>query len=211
MVIALDVSSKPGYALFEEEKLVDYGTIFPEKEKDDFGVYPFNYIGYSNYIVDRLVFKVLELKNDRECEVVVEETNAGRNNYSQKLLEFIHFGMCSRLSSFGIKPKYIRTGVWRKFTNANQNDAEKKHNAKYGRSKRKKAEGDKTRVRIDGKLTRRLDTKDYAIRAFKEHFGVELHRTMEDAAEASLLGLAFIKGAPVCDGTPKGGTLKGVK
>jgi hypothetical protein len=55
---------------------------------------------------------------------------------------------------------------------------------------------------VVGKRTK----KHYALRAFKQHFGIELPRKMEDACDAALVGLAYAKGAPICDGTVNGGT-----
>ena len=50
--------------------------------------------------------------------------------------------------------------------------------------------------------------KHVAIRRVAELFGIELLRKEEDAADALLLGLAYIKGAPRCDGTVHGGKVK---
>lgn len=204
-IISLDLSTKPGWAYFVDGELKAYDTLFLNKEVSDFGVYPFGFVECAKFVVKRLFEEVME-KYEFD-QIVIEETTAGRNNYSQKILEFIHFLVVSTLRLQGVhKIAYIRTGIWRRITGANQNAEEKAHNAMYRAQKKKKPKGDKTRVRDkEDKLIRKLDKKDYAIRAFREHFGVQHEKKMEDACEAALIGLAFIKGAPVCDGTTNGG------
>jgi len=206
VILSLDLSTKPGYAIFEDGVLKEYDTLFLDRNVAEFGIYPFSFLKCAESVAERLFNEVIDQMNFDK--IVIEETTAGRNNYSQKILEFIHFEVIRQLNKKEYKSvAYVRTGVWRKLTGANQNDEEKKHNARYRAAKKKKVKGDKTRVRVDGELTRKLDKKDYAIRAFKEQFGIQLHKKMEDACEAALIGLAFIKGAPVCDGTTDGGTL----
>lgn len=206
-IIALDLSTKPGWAYFVDGELKEYDTLFLDRGLADFGVYPFGYIECARFVVKRLFDQVID--THEFDHIVIEETTAGKNNYSQKILEFIHFLVISTLQAQSVHAiSYIRTGVWRKITNSNQNEEEKKYNARYRAAKKKKSEGDKTRVRgKEGELMAKLDRKDYALRSFKEHFNVELPKKMEDACEAALIGLAFIKGAPVCDGTADGGTL----
>lgn len=205
-ILSLDLSTKPGWAIFLDGQLKDYDTLFLDKKVEEFGDYPFSYANCADEVVDRLFHQVVDMHEFDA--VVIEETTAGRNNYSQKILEFIHLKVIERLREhYWEKVHYVRTGVWRKLTGANQNEEEKRHNARYRAAKKKKTKGDKTRVRVNGELTRKLDKKDYAIRAFREQFGIQLEKKMEDACEAALIGLAFLKGAPVCDGTTDGGTL----
>ena len=205
MLVALDISTKTGFAVFSKESLVKYGTIFQEKTPLQFGPYPIGFVLFA----DKLSQDILSLvKSFGAEEVVIEETNASRQNYSQKILEFIHFAVVKSLCSNQIKVNYVRTGVWRQITGSNQNAEEKKLNAKISRIKKKTG---KKIAKIDGKVVGKKTRKHSSIRSFANHFGIELKRKEEDAAEAALLGLAFIKGAPICDGTIKGGILKGNK
>jgi hypothetical protein len=204
-VLSIDLSTKPGWAAFNSAgDLIDYDTVFPDKGVNDFGEYPINYVRFADAVVQGLVQKLSQVGEELgEFEVIIEETNKGKNPYSQKILEFLHYSLVKELDSRGILPKYIRTGVWRKITGSNLNADEKRLNQKISRIK--KQSGQKL-AKIDGKVVGRRTRKHAALRSFREHFGFELPLKMEDAAEACLLGIAFIKGAPTCDGTLKGGT-----
>ncbi len=200
-ILALDISTKPGWAFFVDGELNSYGTIFAEKHTPDFGEYPWNYLGLAEHVAREVYSKVTEFGPEH---VVIEESTAGKLNYSQKILEFLHY--CILKSLQGLVPvSYVRDGVWKRIVGAVQNNEEKKLNARI--RKIKKETGSKL-AKIDGKVVGKRTRKHYAIRAFSEHFGIQLRRMDEDACDAALLGLAFIKGAPVCNGRPDGGTSK---
>jgi hypothetical protein len=199
-VLALDVSTKTGWATFIDGRLADYGTEFPDKKVGDFGSYPMNYVRLAEHLVDSLAKKVLERFAAPGTEVVIEETNASRQNYSQKILEYLHFCLNRRLHGYGLKVSYVRTGEWRRAIGATQNAEERKLNAKIRRIKQKT--GSKL-AKIEGKVVGRRTQKHYALRAVNELFGIELPRKMEDAGEAILLGAAYLKGVPLCDGTAR--------
>jgi hypothetical protein len=138
-------------------------------------------------------------------EVIIEETNSSKQNYSQKILEFLHYCIIESLYDLGLNPKYIRTGEWRKYTDSKMSKEEKLLNAKI--AKIKKQTGKKL-AKIDGKVVGKKGRKHVALRRTEELLGIELMRKDEDAADALLLGLGYIKGAPVCDGTTSGGKSK---
>jgi hypothetical protein len=121
-----------------------------------------------------------------------------------------------------IEINYIRTGVWRSKVGAVQTKEERNYNAKISRQKKKKKEtfikenpgvekvpNFRAKLDVDGsgkaKVVRRLDEKDYALRVVRERFGLELTYEQNDTADAICLGLAFIEGVPLCDGTTTGG------
>lgn len=205
MIVALDISTKTGFAVFSDSKLIEYGTLFQEKSPLQVGDYPIGFVHFAEKVGDDILTLVRKYESK---EVVIEETNASRQNYSQKILEFIHFAVVKKLIESGVRVHYVRTGVWRQLTGSNQTSEEKKLNAKIGRIKKKTG---KKLAKIDGKVVGKKTRKHSAIRSFGDHFGIELKRKEEDAAEAALLGLAFLMGAPTCDGTIKGGILKGKK
>lgn len=208
LLIALDVSTKTGWAVYKNGELIEYGTLFPDKTHNDFGSYPINYLLLCRYLSKQLMllFESLVQKHSdnfsQEVVVVIEETNASKQNYSQKKLEYLHYLVNSELLVRGITAKYIRDGEWKRLTGARQNADEKRLNAKI-RSIKKKT-GAKL-AKIDGKVVGKKGKKDYAIRAVKEIFGIGLMRKQEDTADAILLGLGYLRGAPHCDGTPDGG------
>jgi len=208
IVLSLDLSTKTGWAYYENKELISYGTIFLDKKAKDFGEYPLNFVSFADEIFKKITDKVDGfIIGSNESVVVIEETTSSKNNYSQKILEYIHYRIVNHYCDF-TDVKYVRTGVWRKFVGAYQNADERKYNSKINRLKAKEKKAGRRKIaKIDGKITRALNRKDYALRAFKEIFGKELPYSMNDACDAALLGLAYIKGAPVCDGTVRGGIL----
>lgn len=201
-VLALDVSSKTGWALLENESPLAWGTLFPDKTVEDFGPYPFNYVEWAEYVVERLMTEVFLKYWVPGVIVVVEETNVGKNCYSQKRLEMLHFCLIKALRKTGAEVKYVRTGEWRHFVDAKMSKEEKALNAKIARIKKKTG---KKLAKIDGKVVGRKGRKHVSIRRAEEIFGIEMQRSEEDAGEALLLGLGFIRGAPACNGRTDGG------
>lgn len=208
-VLALDVSTKTGWALFEDGKPKSWGTLFPDKTVKDFGQYPINFVRLCQYLANRLiqdiVIPVIQSYGVTQVEVVIEETNSSKQNYSQKILEFLHFCIIESLYDLGLNPKYIRTGEWRKYTDSKMSKEEKALNAKIAKIKRQTG---KKLAKIDGKVVGKKGRKHVALRRTEELLGIELMRKDEDAADALLLGLGYIRGAPCCDGTISGGKSK---
>lgn len=225
ILLAIDLSTKPGYAIFHGRELKHYDTIFPKREYKDAGKYPLNYLALTEEIVCEVLslipLSTINVIQPFNLNVVLEETTASQSNYSQKKLEFLHCLLLYELRELGIVPMYVRDGVWKDMVGARQINSEKNHNARISRQKKKKKDKFKAenpdaekipafRASIkteDGrsKVLRRLDEKDYSIRAVKEHFGIELSREQEDTADAINIGWALLHGAPLCDGTPDGG------
>jgi electron transfer flavoprotein alpha subunit len=199
-ILALDLSTKPGYAVFEYEKLGAFGTFFAEKKAKDYGDYPFSYVKLAQETVRKVMTDLIQV-HDPDA-IIIEETTLGRNSLSQKILEFIHFELLREINLMPLRPEvyYIRTGEWRNVVGCKQNDEEKKLNKEIKKIKKKTG---KTLAKIDGKVVGRITKKHVALRVFYEKFGVELPIKMEDAADAALVGLAFLKGAETCDGTNK--------
>ena len=213
-VFAIDLSMKPGWAYFKDGKLITFGTIFSDARLADYeGSYPFNFTNASakiaSSVIDLLCERFPDVKNRKEVKIVIEETTGSSNNYSQKILEFLHCNLIGFLESECFTDiSYIRTGVWRKIVGATQTKEERNYNSKVARTKKKTG---KKIAMIDGKRTRPFNRKDYALRVFKEEFGIELDMKMNDACDAALVGLAYLRGGPICDGTTTGGTLSGAK
>lgn len=228
-VVALDLSEKPGFAIYHDGKLIRSGTIFNEWKKADLGPYPFNYLEAAYKVVESISQQVLYEQFDLKPEsldIVCEETTASQNNYSQKSIEFIHYRLAEFVKNLrnisNINIHYVRTGIWRGKVGAVQTKEERNYNAKISRQKKKKKEAFlkenpgvekvpsfRAKLDVDGsgkaKVVRRLDEKDYALRVVKERFGLELTYEQNDQADAICLGLAFIEGCPTCDGTTDGG------
>ena len=231
-ILSLDISTKPGWAFFKDSKLIRYGTLWADKTVEDFGPYPGNYLDFVQDVADRLysqVFLPCWRESGSKLTVVIEETTASQNNYSQRKVEWIHYTILHAIREVfpDLPIRYVRDGVWKTKVGARQNNEEKKLNGKISRAKAKKKKAiledttlteDEKKAKIkairakldlDGsgkaRVVGKLSGKNYALRAFTEHFGIELQRQDEDAADAALLGWAYICGVPICDGTTTGG------
>lgn len=220
--VALDVSEKPGWAIFHDLTLHSSGTLWQEHKKADLGPYPYNYIQLavevSARIFDDVLFPVIKLMGPTDSiDIVIEETTASSQNYSQKILEFIHAETLNLIRTAIIdsqkvitRVSYIRDGVWKRICGATQSKVERNWNARVSRNKKKRGKTIAMLVTEKGgkaHRVRKLNAKDYAIRALKEIHGLEFAREREDECDAILLGTAFLWGAPVCDGTDEGGVL----
>lgn len=210
LIIAIDLSTKPGIAIFDGGKLVHATTIFNDKTVEDFGKYPYNYIEFVEYTINRL-FKDVQSKGYKWSSfdsIIIEETTRGRQNYSQKKLEFLHYQLLLTLENQKSKIVYIRDGTWKRIINAKMSKEEKANNAKIQRLKRKT---NKRIIRRDeeGNALRKVNRKDVYIRAINNLLGTSFEREQEDSAAACGLALAFIKNAPLCDGTIYGGKING--
>ena len=107
-VLAFDLSTKTGWALFENEKLLCYGQLKSVVIGDETSSnYPQNYIDMANKMGQDVRKHIESAKPDY---IVTEETNKGKNRYSQKQLEFIHFAV-NTLAEYKIH--YIDTSAWR--------------------------------------------------------------------------------------------------
>jgi len=217
-VLSLDLSTHTGWSVLEspEGKLIEYGLLEMDLMPEDYidTPYPFNYIAATEQFGHELA-SFIETK--RPNVIVIEETVPGREVYSQKLIEGIHHELLRLL--VGIKVVYLRTGSWRSAVDLRMSKADLKGNQKKNLLKAKqkarelrghiKALGTK-KVNADhvaelkfhlsklqlGRVTR----KHLAVRKVNELFGLDFGLDKHNEADSILLGMAYLKGAPICDG-----------
>lgn len=190
-ILAFDIATKTGFAVFEDRKLVDFGLLTIDKEKHKEGKYPWVFDDISNDLATELIAKVLLVKPDK---IVIEETNGGRARYSIKLLEFFHKAFIRELHPYILKHpecsvSYVSTSDWRKTLQLRATKEDLKNNRKVNEAKRsglsKKESG------VKGKIT----PKHRSVRYVNETLGLSLKLKDDDIAEAICLGLAFMMGA----------------
>lgn len=202
-ILALDISkNSPGWALLDSEtgKILDCGIInVSPLSVHEQGEYPRNYMIATRGVASGLMAKVKETNPD---VVVVEETNQGRSRYVQKVLEWIH---CHFLDMMFEDPKdipikYVSSRVWRKKLEIKVSAEDKKKNAKLSKAKSlAKKTGtklDKKALGIRGKITK----KHAAVVWVNTTYGTNFKIGDNDTCEAITLGVAFIRGAELCDG-----------
>ena len=201
-VLALDLSSKTGWAHFEqngtERKLVEYGLIQLDRPILDFyKEYPWNYYraaGWQGLNINDLVKRI------GPEVIVIEETNRGKNRYTQKFLEFVHCRVLEQPYVNSRRVVYISSGVWRKKLDMSLSAEDRKNNTKLSKAKRYAAvtgqKLDKTSIGVKG----RIGKKHLAVRYTNATYGLNLKMKDNDIADAICLGTAFLEGAEICDG-----------
>lgn len=196
-VLALDISTKPGWAFNKDAQLVEFGALSLDHPVLAYGEYPWSYHRASEIMANQL-FKLVD-RFDPEV-IVIEETNLGKSRYAQKTLEYIHKALLSRLVGSKAKVIYLSSSIWRQTLGLHMSAEDKRNNAKLSRAKKKAAEAgaklDKKTIGVRGKVNK----KHLAIRYVNETYGLELKVKDNDKADAICLADAFLKGATPCDG-----------
>lgn len=201
-ILALDLSTKTGFALFEGEELLDYGQMKLDRPilAHAYGVYPWCYTEAA----DEVARTVLDLVVTHQPQlIVIEETNLGKNRYAQKTLEFIHCSVLRTLrlrSQEGLKLVYLSSSSWRKALELTLTKEDKKNNSKLSKAK---AFAEASSTKLDKKtlgIRGRINKKHIALRFVNQHFNLNLKVKDNDTADAICLGLAYSRGAVPCDG-----------
>jgi hypothetical protein len=213
IVLALDISTKTGFAVLDQDlKLITKGLVKLPKKISEYGIYPWSYIIATEDIADSLIELIVDYKPDF---IVIEETNGSRARYTQKVLEFLHASFLVKYKKAGLdswtsdpdstfwnldKVKYVNSSEWRKVLGLLMSKQDKKNNQTLNKAKRNAENSglalDKTALGIKGKVTK----KHLSVRYVNEKFGLFLKIKDNDIADAICLGTAYIKGAKVCDG-----------
>ncbi len=200
-VLALDISTKTGWALFISNNdvlaknygndivLESYGKIEQIHTPD--GAYPASFVDWAYACYNEIVALVDRLAPD---VLIIEETAAGSKAiYTQKILEWIHFLVAKMIKECKISVVYIMTEQWRRETGCLMSKAESKRNKEVKKYKEK----NNTKVAYDaeGKRIGRITRKHVNIRRANEVFGQYLKEPLrkkdEDTADSLLLGYCY--------------------
>jgi len=208
LILALDVATKTGYAVLRHEPaampvLVEYGLVQLAKPVAAHGDYPWRYVHAARALAKDVGELVARVAPDA---VVIEETNLGRQRYSQKLLEFLHNALLTELEKYpeargALTPPvfYVSSSTWRKVLSISMSAEDQKANARLSKAKsaakRAGKRLDKKALGIRGKITK----KHLALRFVNAHYGLELRPKDDDVADAIALGTAFLAGAEPTD------------
>ncbi len=208
IVLALDISTSAGWCLLEGDmgsipQIVDKGTIVNPTSLKEYGAYPWNYLAGTSDLAERLY--ILISQQPADTIVVIEETNLGRNRWSQKCLEFIHCLLLKKIKDDGGQGrtlKYINTSDWRKILGIHMTKADKAQNVKVKKLKRVNTPEAKAILKAAG-LRGKMTKKHLAIRWANTTYGLELRPKDDDIADALALGTSYYLGVSFCDGTNK--------
>lgn len=182
-VLGLDISSHCGWAVLEDKKLLEYGTLQIPSENQD---WPYGIHAWSKSIADQAFQLILDKKCDK---IVVERANSSRWRNSQNVLDWMHFAFLQRIIDNQMADKliYVDTIAWRKKVDIKLNKDQKKQNQLISKSKK---QGVKV-TKIDGKRIGRITKKHLAILKVKELFNVDLKLKDNDAAEGILVAYSY--------------------
>jgi Holliday junction resolvasome RuvABC endonuclease subunit len=204
-VLALDASTHAGWAVLHGEPgdvrptLECEGLIENDKPVQAFGEYPWNYVKAAQSIADRLIEQVEFIRPD---VVVIEETNLGKNRYAQKLLEFIHCSLLSKITSGQLKVIYLSSSSWRQALDLRLDSEQRKNNAKIAKAKKLAREtgisihAAKKKIGVKGKINK----KHLAVNRVNEVYDLGFKVKDNDIADAICLALAYFVGATPADG-----------
>jgi len=172
-LLTLDISTAcTGWALFENLKLIDYGSITPKIKGITKLRYPYSSMARILAMADEIEALTFGINPDK---IIIEEVNRGISRKSQKPLDAVHFFILDRIIDYDIE--YIdsdgRDG-WRSMLGLRLTDEDKKHNRS-----RKTARKDK------------INKKHLAIRYVKANFGLELSIKDNDIADAIGIGAGY--------------------
>lgn len=197
--LALDLSTKTGYAVFDDDKLVVYGRIEikkPAHYKADVKTsadlpedYPVSFVETAEAIADHC----LSLYHEHECElVIIEHTEKGKARLSQRLLEWINYAVFRKLHSQSIPVKYLFVSDWRTATKCYLKywPEHKLWNAKVAKLKKAAIptkSGAKI-AKIEGKIVTKIDQKKLSILLANEAY--DLNIKDDNIADAINLGRA---------------------
>lgn len=203
-LFCIDLSLHCGYAVLgsqshSDPQLLAYGTIHyegvPVRERNN---YPTSYL----LVVEEHVNNVISMVEKHQPDhIVIEETNKGKNRYSQKMLEFLHHELLTNFKGRWECPiTYLDTSAWRSTLGIWMSKDQKKINAKINKAKReggdKAARATKKVLGVKGKFNK----KHVAINHANITFGLSLKMKDNDAADAICLGLAYLKGTTPSNG-----------
>ena len=212
-VLCIDLSTHMGWAVLEghiiqgdpdpSPKLLVHGTAHIFDDKTNL-VKLANHLGYpANYrrAADIQAANVLSLMVKHQPDaIVIEETNGGRNRYTQKLLEFLHYRVTEVIHQAPCRVVYLDSSEWRSNLGLKMTKEQKKANAKLRKAMREAvAKGEKVVKKKLG-IKGLINPKHVAVNHANTTFGLTLKMKDNDAADAICLGLAFFNNAVPCDG-----------
>lgn len=200
--LALDLSSRIGYCYFHVEDFsikslrygkLDFKTLTPFSMKyDKSGVenHPYDYLNFTNILTEQ--FNQSVLQQEMPDIIIIEQTNKGRNRWTQKLLEWEHYSICSLLVAQGFKDgiKYIDTSKWRSILNIKLSLEQKRTNRKIKKEKTALVEAGESIGGMKGKT----NTKHLALTFVNEKFKLNPPLKMKDndIADAICVGYAYL-------------------
>lgn len=202
--ISLDPSSSTGYAIYNDDSLVDYGIIKCDIKdyKADVSSYTQLPLDYPNNILIsaqtmcREIFKLVQLHQIEKVFIEhTEQSTSGR--FSQRYLEWLHLLITVECKKKKLPMIYLLNSDWRKATNCYLKHWPElaKHNkeVKKAKSKATPTKSGAIVAKIDGKIVSKYDSKKLSVHVANLTYGLQLITSENDAADSLNIGTAVIK------------------
>ena len=195
LVLALDISTKTGWALFkdkhllvkygqEEVTVVDYNFRIDKKSHPEKSpLYPKNFVDSSNEMADKIFALIKELKPDI---IVIENTTKSKNRHSQRWLEWCHKTIIEKLIENKRVFQYIDVSEWRSRLNIKLSKEDKKNNIKV--NKAKKLGKSKKEMNVKGKIK----SKHISVRYCNQQYNLNFKLKDNNIADAICVGSAYL-------------------
>lgn len=189
LVLSLDISTKTGWALFKDRKLIEYGQLDVgvkdfnvNKHPEKAGTYPWNLFTAAEDMAGKITQLGYRLKPDK---IVIENTVRGRNRHTQRILEWIHFAVLKTFGNGSVqvpsfcdyqdKIVYMDVSEWRSRIQLWMTNEDKKNNKEVKAGNKK------------GKITK----KHLAVRYVNKTFDLKLKLKDNNIADAIAMCDAF--------------------
>lgn len=178
--LSLDLSSKTGWALFNDGKYIESGVLdkvaildFDMKNEPNKSIhYPLNIITAAEEVGTKVKTLIESKKPDF---IVLENSTKGRNRHSQRFIEFMHFCVLKQIIQLQIKFSYLDPSQWRSALDIRLSNEDKKNN----------------RLVTQGKKRGKVNRKHLALRYVEDTFGLKLKVYQNDIADAICLNKAW--------------------
>lgn len=181
-ILALDLSTQTGWALFSEGLYHTSGTL-DKVVIEDFNVnnypnksdkYPQNIINAINIIITQIENKILELKG--VDLIIIEQSTKGRNRHTQKFIEWMHLLIYLFITKRGLPIKYTDVSEWRRITKLKLTKEDKENNKKVSQ----------------GKKRGRINKKHLSTRLVNQIFNLNKILKDNNECDAILLGASYV-------------------
>jgi len=162
--------------------------------KYDSSNHPYDFLEFTQKYINGLIDEIVNRKWSFD-NVILEQTNKGRDRWKQKQLEWLHYKLCMLLVTFeGTKVfqnnygiKYIDTMEWRKILGIKMDRDQRKSN-KMIRTHNLEAKENVDIKRIRGIVNAKTLAVDFA----NERFGLNMIKKHNNIADAICVGYAWL-------------------
>lgn len=167
-ILGLDISTKTGFAVIEDNRLIEYGLLkVPVLGEDGLSLVK------TAFSLSSEILKVTSrIMPDL---IIIEQTNPGRFRV-QKLLEFLHMATIIDMNKSGFysKVQYMDTSRWRQLISLRLSSDQRKHNKKV---KQRAARG-------------KITSKHLSVKWANEKFSMNFKLKDNDICDAICLAFA---------------------